>query len=243
MQLKKTAHGQIAFCHDTPTEISPEWFTEAFWRQQNAVVGSSSGRNITWFVAHESERWALRHYWRGGLIAKLIKDAYPFSGYENTRAFAELQLLEQLYDEGFAVPKPIAAQVVRSGFVYRADILTKLLPNAQDLVGLLAERALTDTEWQALGQLIAKFHHRGVYHADLNAKNILLSDGQFYLIDFDRGELRDATPDWQRSNMERLLRSFRKEHGKQPTLAFDEHCWQQLIAGYQQVNPIGLENS
>ncbi|WP_267459555.1 3-deoxy-D-manno-octulosonic acid kinase [Shewanella avicenniae] len=242
MQLKKTAYGQIAFCHDTPADISPEWFTETFWRQQNAVVGSSSGRNITWFVAHDSERWALRHYWRGGLIAKLIKDAYPFSSYESTRAFAELQLLEQLYDEGFAVPKPIAAQVVRSGFVYRADILTKLLPNALDLVGLLAERALTDAEWQALGQLIAKFHQRGVYHADLNAKNILLSNGQFYLIDFDRGELRDATPDWQRSNMERLLRSFRKEHGKQPTLAFDEHCWQHLVAGYQQTNPIGLEN-
>ena len=242
MQLKKTAHGQIAFCADTPTEISPEWFTETFWRQQNRIIGSSSGRNITWFVEHQDQRWALRHYWRGGLIAKLIKDAYPFSSYRNTRAFAELQLLEQLYEEGFAVPKPVAAQVVRSGLVYRADILTTLLPNAQDLVGLLAERALSHEAWQTLGQLIAKFHQRGVYHADLNAKNILLSEGQFYLIDFDRGELRDAAPDWQRNNIERLLRSFRKEKTKQPTLAFDDACWQLLIAGYQQVNPLPLHN-
>ncbi|MCH1925889.1 3-deoxy-D-manno-octulosonic acid kinase [Shewanella sp. C32] len=242
MQLKKTAHGQIAFCADTPAEISPEWFTEAFWRRQNCVIGSSSGRNITWFVEHNHQRWALRHYWRGGLIAKLIKDAYPFAGYENTRAFAELQLLEQLYAEDFAVPKPVAAHVVRSGFVYRADILTTLLPQAQDLVGLLAERALTGDEWQNLGQLIAKFHQRGVYHADLNAKNILLSEGQFYLIDFDRGELRDAAPDWQRSNIERLLRSFRKEKTKQPALAFDDTCWQQLMVGYQQINPLALRD-
>lgn len=242
MQLKKTAHGQIAFCADTPAEISPEWFTDTFWRQQNQIIGSSSGRNITWFVEHQDQRWALRHYWRGGLIAKLIKDAYPFSSYHNTRAFAELQLLEQLYEEGFAVPKPVAAQVVRSGLLYRADILTTLLPNAQDLVALLAERALSNEAWQTLGQLIAKFHLRGVYHADLNAKNILLSEQQFYLIDFDRGELRDAAASWQRSNIERLLRSFRKEKAKLPTLAFDDACWQQLMAGYQQVNPLPLHN-
>lgn len=241
IQIIKTAQGHIAVCQDTPVNITPAWFSVDFWRAKDAVVGSSKGRYTTWFVAFEHSHWVLRHYWRGGLMAKFSKDAYVYTGLENTRAMGELRLLDILYREGFAVPKPIAANIVRAGLCYRADIIIERVEGAEDLVAKLGKGVMSTEQWQALGACIAQFHQRGVYHADLNAKNILFQPAQtnsvtperFYLIDFDRGELKTPSPQWQQSNLDRLLRSFNKEQGKLPNLAFTADDWAALMQGYQ----------
>ncbi|GGI81182.1 3-deoxy-D-manno-octulosonic acid kinase [Shewanella gelidii] len=232
MQIKKINQGCIATTKACPAPIEPQWFTHAYWQQREAITGSSRGRYITWFLQYEQQDWVLRHYYRGGLIEKLSKDAYLFTGYHKTRAVAELQLLEQLYDEGFPVPEPVAALVQRSGIHYRADILIKRIHGAQDLVAALMQ-PLSPDEWQSLGACIAQFHQRGVYHADLNAKNILLAEKQFYLIDFDRGTIKTPQAKWQQSNLDRLLRSFNKEKNKQPQLHFSAENWQDLLKGYR----------
>ncbi|GIU22791.1 3-deoxy-D-manno-octulosonic acid kinase [Shewanella sp. MBTL60-007] len=238
MKFKKTAKGSIAYCQHTPSSIEPSWFGADFWRQHSAITGSSKGRYTTWFVdasriASEQNQWVLRHYYRGGLIEKISRDQYLFTGLEKTRAVAELALLETLFEQGFAVPKPIAANVERSGLFYRADLIIERVEGAEDLVARLSKSAMSDEQWQTLGETIAQFHNHGVYHADLNAKNILICADKFYLIDFDRGELRQTNSQWQQANMSRLLRSFRKELGKLSTLAFDEGNWQQLHQAYQ----------
>lgn len=237
MKLKKTDNGHIAYSEGTPSSISRDWFNVEFWQQKSAVAGSSKGRYTTWFLRAQAvdagrADWVLRHYYRGGLIEKLSKDSYFFSGLNKTRALAELALLETLYAEDFAVPRPIGANIERSGLFYRADIIIERVEGAEDLVARLSKTPMTAQQWQALGHCIAGFHRRGVYHADLNAKNILIAADKFYLIDFDRGELRKADPRWQQSNMNRLLRSFRKEASKRPALAFSEENWQQLLQGY-----------
>ena len=238
MKFKKTAKGSIAYCQHTPASIEPSWFAADFWREQSAITGSSKGRYTTWFVdaskiEAEQNQWVLRHYYRGGLIAKISRDQYLFTDLKKTRAIAELALLETLYEQGFAVPKPIAANVERSGLFYRADLIIERVDGAEDLVARLSKVAMPAAQWQALGETIARFHIHGVYHADLNAKNILITDEKFYLIDFDRGELRQPNSQWQQANMSRLLRSFRKELGKLPNLAFSEDNWQQLHQAYQ----------
>lgn len=233
----------MAICQDTPTNITPAWFSVDFWRAKDAIVGSSKGRYTTWFVAFEHNHWVLRHYWRGGLMEKLSKDAYVYTSLENTRAMGELRLLDILYREDFAVPKPIAINIVRDGLFYRADIIIERVEGAEDLVAKLSKGAMSTEQWQALGATIAQFHQRGVYHADLNAKNILLQPAQtesmtperFYLIDFDRGELKTPNTQWQKSNLDRLLRSFNKEQSKQPNLAFTTDNWTTLMQGYQAV--------
>lgn len=156
----------------------------------------------------------------------------------------ELRLLDLLYREQFAVPKPIAANIVRDGLFYRADIIIERVDGAEDLVAKLTKGAMTPEQWQALGATIAQFHRRGVYHADLNAKNILWQPQQadsvqerFYLIDFDRGEIKTPHAQWHKANLDRLLRSFNKEQGKQPTLAFTPADWTALLAGYHSVIP------
>lgn len=238
MQIKQTSQGAIAYCVTAAQAITTEWFDVSFWQQLGAVTGSSKGRYTTWFVkpalnkADTESEWVLRHYYRGGLIEKLSKDKYLFTGLHRTRAVAELALLTQLFNEGFSVPRPIAANVERSGLHYRADIIIERVEGAQDLVARLSKEVMTDQQWRQLGSCIAKFHQRGVYHADLNAKNILITDDEFYLIDFDRGEIRAPKTKWQTANLSRLLRSFNKEKGKLPALAFTESNWQELLKGY-----------
>lgn len=240
MQIKKSPKGSIAFCHPRLDSISSDWFTMEYWQQKSVITGSSKGRHITWFIqpnldeADESQ-WVLRHYYRGGLIEKISKDRYFFTGLNQTRAIAELTLLVQLYNEGFNVPKPIAANVEKYGLHYRADIIIERVEGAQDMVAKLSKTALTNVRWQQLGRCIAKFHQRGVYHADLNAKNILITDEEFYLIDFDRGEIRQPRTKWQNANLDRLLRSFNKEKGILDTLKFTSNNWQQLVLGYHSV--------
>ena len=232
MQIQKTANISIALSPNCPENIEAKWFDVQYWQNKNAVTGSSRGRYITWFVEHETHQWVLRHYYRGGMMEKLSKDAYLYTGLNKTRAIAELALLETLYNEGFSVPKPIAAKVTRSGLHYRGDIIIERVSDSKDLVAKLGREPMLTEQWQALGACIAKFHQRGVFHADLNAKNILITPKQFYLIDFDRGELRTPNQSWQKANLDRLLRSFNKEKGKQPNLHFTEQNWQDLMLGY-----------
>ncbi|WP_232847224.1 3-deoxy-D-manno-octulosonic acid kinase [Shewanella nanhaiensis] len=237
MQIIISPQGAIAFCHPTPDTISSNWFTMEYWQQKSAITGSSKGRYTTWFVkpdlsVGDDNQWVLRHYYRGGLMEKLSKDSYLYTGLNKTRAFAELALLVRLYNEGFPVPKPVAANVERHGLHYRADIIIERVEGAQDLVAKLSKSSMSDSQWQQLGSCIAQFHQRGVYHADLNAKNILITEDQFYLIDFDRGEIRNPSTKWQTANLERLERSFNKEKGILSTLHFTQENWQALMAGY-----------
>ncbi|MDD8060726.1 MULTISPECIES: 3-deoxy-D-manno-octulosonic acid kinase [Shewanella] len=239
MQIKTTPVGHIAWCEPSAKDLTPQDFAVSVWQTKNAVVGQSKGRYTTWFVKTDSaQTWVLRHYWRGGLIGKFNRDSYLYTGLMQTRAMAELAILETLHQEGFAVPRPIAANVVRFDVRYRADIMIEHVAGAKDLVAYLSLQPIAEQQWYALGQLIAQFHLRGVYHADLNAKNILLAHERFYLIDFDRGELRQPNKGWQQANLDRLLRSFNKEQTKLPSLAFSQQCWQQLIDGYRNVNAI-----
>lgn len=239
MHLNAFDNCTVIFCQANCNALIPEMFDVAYWQQKDAVIGESKGRYTTWFVQtdkqYDAQQWVLRHYWRGGLIGKFCKDSYFYTGLEHTRAYGELAILNTLHQEGFSVPKPIAAKVERMGFWYRADIIIERVSGAKDLVAHLNKQALSDIDWQALGKTIAKFHQRGVYHADLNAKNILLADDMFYLIDFDRGELRSPQSSWQQANLQRLLRSFRKELNKQTIQHFNDDNWQQLLAGYQTV--------
>jgi len=214
--------------------IKKNWFDIDYWKLQKAVTGQSRGRNVTWFIGHKHGEWVLRHYYRGGMVAQFIKDKYLFSGITKTRCYRELVLLEQMYQQGLPVPKPIAARVQRKGLFYRADILIEKIPAAKDLVELLKSESLSEAGWHAIGALVAKFHLAGIYHSDLNAHNILRDNNhQFWLIDFDRCEQRPLDEEWQKANLARLKRSFNKEKSIQPQFHFDSQNWHWLLKGYQ----------
>lgn len=214
-------------------DFSINMLSAYYWQQNNAVVGQAQGRGITYFIRHNEQQWVLRHYYRGGLIGKFNRDSYLFTGYSNTRAAKEYQLLQQLVALNLPAPAPVAYSVIKHNISYHANILTSRIEDSQDLVALLAQAPLSESLWLAIGRCIAQFHKNGIYHHDLNAHNLLIDkNNKVWLIDFDQGEQRVVKQSWQQSNMKRLLRSFNKEKQKLPTFHWQFTDWQLLMEGY-----------
>ena len=177
------------------------WFEEQSWRQANAIVGQAdAGRGNVWFVQSPDGVWALRHYRRGGFVSRLINDQYLWLGEARTRSFREWRLLAELMGQGLPVPPPVAARYQRAGPFYRADLITGFV-DAPSLQTLMLEQRLNDAGWQRVGLVLRRFHDAGVYHADLNIRNILVrADGEVFVLDFDRGALRPPGP-WAAQNL------------------------------------------
>jgi 3-deoxy-D-manno-octulosonic acid kinase len=231
IQTKQQQYFFWKFDSENFSDISEEMFTATYWQHKDAVIGQESGRGTTWFVKHHDHELVLRHYLRGGMIRHFSRDQYMFHGLKSTRSFAEFEILSHLRQHGFAVPQPAAAQVVRQGCLYRADLLTHKIPNAHDLVKILQEPQ-NSVFYQQLGEFIASLHKQGVYHADLNIQNILQDkQGKFWLIDFDRAQLRSANTHWQQANLKRLKRSFEKEKVRFG-IKWLKMDWNSLIHGY-----------
>ncbi|WP_115717665.1 3-deoxy-D-manno-octulosonic acid kinase [Gallaecimonas mangrovi] len=214
--------------------VGPDEFTAKYWQLRDAVTGSSHGRGTTYFVKQDAHHWVLRHYRRGGLVGKLIKDSYLFTCIERTRPVAEYRLLHRMHQQGLPVPRPVAAHVERLGMRYRGDILIERIEGARDLVAWLRQQPLTPPQWQDVGALVKRFHDAGVYHADLNSHNILMNGaGQLWLIDFDRGAFKEAGV-WKEDNLARLLRSFNKEKAREAHFHWNQdRDWPLLMAGYE----------
>ena len=210
-----------------------EIFYPEYWRRQDKILGQAKGRGITWFVQTNQLAAALRHYHRGGVFGKVIRDSYLFTGFENTRPAQEFALLQYLHKNGMSVPRPIAARAVKSGICYRGDILVEKINDAQDLVAILKQTALTAEDYQQIGAIIKKMHQLQVCHSDLNIHNILLDkQGKFWTIDFDKCA-KQTGDSWKQANLERLLRSFNKEL-KRENIHWRQSDWRYLLEGYHQ---------
>lgn len=216
------------------SNLQPTWFDVDYWRQRNAVRGQAGGRGTTWFVAEGGREFALRHYRRGGLAARVSADRYLFLGEARTRAVREWQVHRALYRAGLPVPAPIGVRILRERFTYTGDVLTERLTALQSLAQRLATESLPVAGWIALGRCLRRFHDFGLDHADLNAHNILWSEGtKIYLIDFDRAALRRRGL-WCDANLVRLRRSLIKVTRPLPAGRFTETDWYSLLAGYWQ---------
>jgi 3-deoxy-D-manno-octulosonic acid kinase len=210
------------------------WFDPAYWKERNEVDGEARGRGTTHFVRTGRQQFVLRHYRRGGLIAKVMGDRYFWRNESTTRAFAEWQLLYHLHRAGLPVPAPVAARYRRQGLFYTADLITERLLDSISLAEALRRRGIPILGWITIGRCIRAFHDLGVCHPDLNAHNIMLvGDDSVYLIDFDRGRLMKPGM-WCDGNLVRLRRSLEKITYKLPPEHFSEADWHGLLDGYRQ---------
>ncbi|MBI3772476.1 MAG: 3-deoxy-D-manno-octulosonic acid kinase [Gammaproteobacteria bacterium] len=210
-----------------------DFFELEYWRNSNAMVSSAQGRAAACIFRYQDHEYVLRRYRRGGWMAKLSADRYLWTGLEQTRAWCEWHLLAEMYQQGLPVPRPVATRVRRHGLCYSADLITLRLPNVETLADRLAQTALPESQWKIVGRTIRRFHDAGIFHADLNARNILLAEaGQVFLIDFDKGERRVPDSSWQRENLQRLQRSLNKIKAITADFNFDETAMQRLMKGY-----------
>ena len=232
--VERTKNGAILYDKAIINQISPERFTAAGWPHAEVLTGPlrSAGRGNTIFVGNVPRQFVLRHYRRGGLLGKFIRDSYVFSGEDLTRSFMEWRLLDKLAANNMNVPRPAAARFCRRGTFYTADLITVRIPGVVSLSEYISTGERGEGFWQRLGASIWKFHEAGVYHADMNAYNIQIDkDGDVWMLDFDKGALKSPGP-WQQETLSRLHRSLVKILGLEPTLHFRKADWDQLLEGY-----------
>ena len=173
--------------------------------------------------ASGTPRWVVRHYYRGGLLAPLLRDRFVRPGARALRPFRELEASQVLRKRGVQTPRVIAAVVYPSGLFYGGDLVTEFLPQATDLAAILFDLERggvggTLERRDALaesGRLIRRVAEAGALHRDLNVKNILLewpgAAPTAYLLDLDRCSLLKKSPAALIEKMlGRLLRSLRK---------------------------------
>jgi len=211
-----------------------ESFDAGFWKSRQALAGEAIGRGSAWFIDAPFGRAVLRRYLRGGWAAKLSRNRYVYTTVERSRPFKEFHLLADLYKLELPVPRPMAALCEHSGLFSTGAIMTARIEAAQTLADSLAGTGGGSEHklWNSVGVCIRRFHDAGVWHADLNARNILLDpEGQVYLIDFDRAVYSPEKAVAGKNNLERLKRSLHKICMAKE-LPQMESAWVQLVRGY-----------
>ena len=232
--IEKTETGAILYDKAIINQISAQRFTAHGWLHAETLTGAlrSSGRGNTMLVGNVPRQFVLRHYMRGGLVEKFVRDVYIFSGENRTRPFMEWRLLDKLAANNMNVPRPAAARYQRRGPFYTADIITVRIPDVVPLSQHIAQNECDAAFWQSVGAAIQKFHRAGVYHADMNAYNLQIDlDGDLWMLDFDKGALREPGP-WQQQTLSRLHRSLEKILRMEPQLHYQPANWEQLLEGY-----------
>jgi 3-deoxy-D-manno-octulosonic acid kinase len=232
--VERTANSAILYDRSIINQISADRFSPAGWLHAEPVGGAlgSGGRGTTLYVGNVPKQFVLRHYRRGGLPGKLIRDVYVWTGEDDTRPFREWRMLAKMSGFGLRVPRPAAARYVRHGPFYTADILTLRIPGVRPLSQVIAEKARDEAYWGSVGADLFEFHAAGVYHADMNAYNVQLDARErVWLLDFDKGRLREPGL-WQQQTLKRLHRSLRKLRRLNPNLYFGQAEWDALLAGY-----------
>lgn len=213
----------------------PEPAVDHFVPATNAErLATGSGRGQAALVSHALGTEVLRHYRRGGLVARLSEDRFLREPVHRSRAMHEFALLRLMHAWDLPVPVPVAALHRPHGLTYSADIAVGLIPHSSNLVQCLRASRPAPAAWAALGTAIRRLHDRQVFHADLNAHNLLLdAAGAAWVIDFDKCAVRPGDG-WKRDNLDRLLRSLRKESRREPSFHWQEDDWPLLTSAYGQ---------
>lgn len=174
-------------------------------------VRSVAGRGTAFVIDVGMESWLVRHYRRGGALARGLGDRY--ARWSHGRAARELAISAAARERGIATPRVIAAIEYPAGLFKRFDLAVELVPDARDLAGVLFGDYAEDPDAaaEAAAQLIRSFIAHGLIHADLNLKNIIVHGSDAWVIDLDRCRLLERVSKSQRAAMKaRFLRSLAK---------------------------------
>lgn len=178
-------------------------------------------------------RVVVRHAFRGGAMAPLLRDLYL----PPTPAPVELAIAHVLTRAGVPTPPVLAFATYRAAFTLRrVDVMTMEL--AGEDLGAALRRAESAEDRRTLvgpvAHLIALLSHAGVWHQDLNVKNILLVPAlggplQAVVLDVDRVRfVPPGEPHILEANLQRLRRSMAKHQRLYGTTGFDDADFAEL---------------
>ena len=235
LQTRGTYGSRILYDRELLDQCCEKFFDQHVLLGRSCVSAQKKGRGTVLVFEHGPLELVFKQYRRGGLLSRVIKDSYVFTGLEGTRMWREFRLLSELSALGLPVPRPVAARCeVTPGGTYRGALISERIPDARTLGEILAEQDLPEPTWSRVGELIARFHRHHVYHADRNVDNLLVDrSGEIYLIDFDKcGIWPHFRRFWARANLRRLQGSLLKFARRVPGFHYSDARWKALESGY-----------
>ena len=112
-QIREEAGGAVL--SDASLPVDGDWFDTGYWRARGALEAQGGGRGGVAVIDTPAGTCVLRHYHRGGLVARFNRDSYLWTGAAHTRSFAEFRLLAHLAALELPAPQPVAARYRRRG--------------------------------------------------------------------------------------------------------------------------------
>ena len=227
----------------------PDFFLKQSFPKEENYFGRGALKIIV-LPGEANERIFIRHFQRGGMIQKLIPDLYLGT----SRPLKELWVGYRAREKGVPCAEIIAACHTKVFWKFhRGDLVTREIKDGKDLPAYLAElkRPLKKEKIfekrsviKKVGEAMRLMHEAGIFHGDLNLKNIILQtvdpkNIKCYLIDFDKSFFRSHLKKRLKTrNLLRLNRSAEKfkKHG----LPITRTDALRFLSAYFQ-NPTGLK--
>jgi hypothetical protein len=171
----------------------------------------------------DSKRMVAKQSLRGGLLRFINRDLF----WRGNRPFKEMVVNTQILSKGIKTTEILAAGKLKVlGPLYRTFLFSKEIPESKNLSDLFnglkqkspQERFKEKKEViKAVARSIFSMHNQGIYHSDLNLKNILIcqndvaTEPEVYIIDFDKARLKERLSSKEKiDNLFRFHRSLEK---------------------------------
>ncbi len=147
----------------------------------------------------------IRRYLRGGMVRHLLKDRYLLAN----RPLHEFRLHCYVQQCGLRVPAILGVCWRRRGPWVQGSLATLELSGLELPAWLRKEKGDAAPMLRRCGELIREMHDFGIWHADLQVRNILIAVDGPYLLDFDNARRCAVVARRARGrNLLRLRRSF-----------------------------------
>ncbi len=202
------------------------------------------------------EKMVIRKYLRGGLMRFVNRNLYIGPD----RPFNELRVTVEASSKGIPTADILAAVSIKSAsLLYRGYLFSKELSSCCDLSAYLKEclqnhrATFSNIKKQLLQKaagLISAMHDNGLYHGDLNLKNILinrLNPEQMYIIDWDKSRAQQCLDSSERrANVLRFCRSMAKHSGsglpltERDRLFFLENYWKDITQAQRDLKKLRI---
>jgi 3-deoxy-D-manno-octulosonic acid kinase len=178
-------------------------------RQSNARELRGRGPAYAVTLPQVAARVVVRHNRRGGLLGPVTGDLFLAP----TRAPRELENSLALESLGVPTPQVVAyALYPPGGLLQRADVASREIAGGRDLAEILVSEGSPEraAALAATAALVGAMARAGALHPDLNAKNVLVTYEQAWVLDVDRVRLGHTPDSALEANLARLARSLRK---------------------------------
>ncbi len=158
-------------------QIEQSSLTADDWARRNMKVIKDTPGSLVGLVDLDGQSCYLKYYSIQSWHQRLWFKAGLGRG---SKSYAKARVL---LSSNILVPRPYACVLAKSGML----LLTEAIPQAINLQTLW-EQGLAGSDapcWEKAGSSLAKLHNAGFFHGDFKWSNLLLADGEIYMVDLE----------------------------------------------------------